>query len=119
MKSGLLIVSLLFCALGLPACDKEKDQYSGLSGLVAERNEARRQIRDENAQKKAAGRGQGSMGQTAPLPSRPSKKDETTSAVLYERDIEIVDARSKVSLAKGVAYMNKAGSIVRIKVVRE
>ena len=95
------------------ACEGDKDQYSGLSNLVAERNEARKLISDENKRaKKLAGQ---------------RKKDERSDAVaadkdmstvvLYEKNIDIVDSESRRKLARGVAYLNKSGQIVRIKII--
>ncbi|MDD9302792.1 MAG: hypothetical protein HUK40_10850 [Desulfobacter sp.] len=46
----------------------------------------------------------------------PEKKIDTT--VVYEKKVEIVDSQSRQSLAHGIAYMNKNGQIVKIKVKR-
>ena len=120
MRFEFAVICALAGAFLLSACDNDKDQYSGLSGLVAERNEARQNISNETALKKSLGKKTSDNG---------SKKDSVTgtlsppkeisSVVLYEREINIVDAKSKMPLAKGVAYMNKTGHIVRIKVIRE
>jgi hypothetical protein len=45
-----------------------------------------------------------------------AEKDIST-VVLYEKNIDIVDSESRRKLAKGIAYLNKSGQIVRIKIV--
>ena len=120
MRFGFAVIFLFAGSFLLSACDNEKDQYSGLSGLVAERNEARQNISNETALKKTLEKETGDNGSKKDSVSDAlSQPKEVSSVVLYEREINIVDAKSKMPLAKGVAYMNKTGHIVRIKVIRE
>lgn len=119
MRFGLAVICALVGSFLLSACDNEKDQYSGLSGLVAERNEARQNISDETALKKTFDKNHSANGSKENSGIGVSQSKEISSVALYEREINIVDAKSKMPLARGVAYMNKTGHIVRIKVIKE
>ncbi|HCY86705.1 MAG TPA: hypothetical protein DHV36_16355 [Desulfobacteraceae bacterium] len=95
------------------ACEGDKDQYSGLSELVAQRNEARKLISDENKRTKKLTRQQDNEKRSDVVETNKN----ISSVVLYEKSIDIVDSESRRRLAKGVAYLNKSGQIVRIKIV--
>jgi len=112
-----LIIFLLLSVMSVVACDSEKDTFSGLSDLVAERNEVRRAISKESRKKKNLTT---SSDQTSDVNSeQPAYRDVLSSGVLYEKNIEIVDSYSRRPLAKGVAYMNKKGRIVKIKILKD
>ncbi len=49
MRFGFTVICTLVGAFLVSSCDNDKDQYSGLSNLVAERNEARQNISNETA----------------------------------------------------------------------
>ncbi|MCP3943419.1 MAG: hypothetical protein GY710_18320 [Desulfobacteraceae bacterium] len=120
MKSGKILWCLLFSVLMLSGCDDKKDEFSGLSEMVSDRNEVRRNISDENARKKVVGKQE---SKDAPeddtLIDGLKKRGEISSVVLYERQIEVVDSSSHMALAKGIAYLNKEGQIVKIKIIKE
>ena len=120
MKLGKTLWCLFFSALMLSACDDKKDSFSGLSDLVKERNEIRQTISDETARKKVLEK-QGSKAYTKEDAAieRVKKKSEISSIVLYEREVEVVDSFSQLPLAKGIAYLNKEGQIVKIKIIKE
>ena len=102
----------------LPACDKEKDQYAGLSDLVAERQDVRESISEETAKKKKLTHLQ--KGEKERTSAGTNRNDApVSSVVVYEKQIEILDSETKIPLAKGIAYMNKSGQIVKIKVYRK
>lgn len=109
-------ISLLGLCLVL-SCDSEKDQYAGLGEMVAERQEVRKSIAEENARKKDQDSFWEDQGSSDMMADR--KEEAVSSVVVYEKQIEILDSDSKLPLAKGVAYMNKSGQIVRIKVYRK
>ncbi len=120
MRFGFAVVCALAGSFLLSACDNDKDQYSGLSGLVAERNEARKNISNETALKKSFDKKKSANGSKEDSAiDWVSQPEEISSVALYEREINIVDAKSKMPLAKGVAYMNKTGHIIRIKVIKK
>jgi len=115
MKFWKVLSCLFYGTLMLSACDDKKEDFSGLSNLVAERNEVRQVISDETARKKVAEK----QGLKDTPKDVVKKKEEISSVVVYERDIEVLDSSSRMSLAKGIAYLNKEGQIVRIKIIRE
>lgn len=110
------VIAGLFFLIG--GCeDKKEDPYSGLSNMVAERNEARRLIKEDNLSKKTGVR---VNKKDPPAVDQPVKKQgDMSAAIIYERPVEITDSESGLEIAKGVAYLNKEGKIVRIKLVEE
>jgi len=120
MKPGKILFSLLFSLLLLSACDDKKDGFSGLSDLVGKRNEVRKTISEKNTRKKSLEQHQSSVDSKDPvLLGKEKKKAEVSLIVLYEREIEVVDSYNRVALAKGIAYLNKEGQIVKIKIIKE
>ncbi len=125
MKSGKNFVCLLCLTLGLSllisACsdEKEKGDYSGVSELIAGRNKARYDVAEKPSQKKQVVQKR-VAGQSSPTAQRQkTKPEQINSVVLFEQNIDIVGTDSQKRLAKGVAYINKQGQIVRIKIIRD
>jgi len=115
---GFTIIVLGLCLLG--ACDSEKDQYAGLSEMVADRQEVRKNIAQDNQRKKSLEEiWEGGKQSSDRASHRKNESKPTSSVVVYEKQVEIWDSDSKRPLAKGVAYMNKSGQIVKIKVYRK
>ncbi|MFH2060801.1 MAG: hypothetical protein ABIJ59_18150 [Pseudomonadota bacterium] len=116
MKSGrilfLLLLSLFFL---ISACqdDGKKGDYSGVSELISGRNKARYDVAEKPPAKKK------SPNKPTIEETRASKTDELASAILYEQEVKIVGSNSGQTLADGVAYINKKGQIVRIKILKE
>ncbi len=117
MRLVIFIFAIVFTVM-VAGCEGDKESFSGLSDLVAKRTEVRQTISKQA--------GQGKKGNIQPqtyglkdsktLPHKVS--DEAISvAILYEKEIEIVDSQSGISLAKGRAYMNKQGRIIKIKIL--
>jgi hypothetical protein len=116
----ILWLFLLIILFLISACKDQNDKsenkgdYSGVSELISGRNKARYEIRDNPpVQKKRSGT---SLKQNNVQTSR---EDELASIILYEQDVKIVGSESGRTLANGVAYINKKGQIVRIKIVKE
>ncbi len=120
MKSGKVLWCLFFCVLMLSACDDKKDEFSGLSDLVKERTEVRQNLSEKIVRQKTLEK-QGAKADPKEDTSieRVAKKEAISSIVLYERNIEVVDSSSQLPLAKGIAYLNKEGKIVKIKILKE
>ncbi|RLC02392.1 MAG: hypothetical protein DRH34_07470 [Deltaproteobacteria bacterium] len=113
---------LLFCLFFLlSACqdDKGKNDYSGVGELISDRNKARYEAA-KNPPKKSSSSRKAKVNKvdSSKLKTTP-KKEEISSIVLYEEDIEVVGSKSGRTLAKGVAYINKKGQIVKIKILKE
>lgn len=120
MKMGHVVWGLFFCVVMLSGCDDKKDSFSGLSDMVGQRNEARQSISDKTARKKSLEKREASAGSKEDTALERIKKTEgVSSVVVHERDIEVVDSSSRMALAKGIAYLNKEGQIVKIKIIKE
>jgi len=123
MKSGKLLcfIYLLLLFLMISACqdDKEKkNDYSGLSNLISERNKARHGVDKKTFGKNTESKSvEENIGTTKK--ESDSKEEEVSSVVLYEEKVDIIDSESRRTLAKGIAYINKKGQIIRIKILRE
>lgn len=118
MSLGRMLVWLsIMPALLFFGCeDDKKDPYSGLSKIVAERNEARRIISDQKAREK--GNTQKTGRPTTQSPAA-GKGNVSSGSSLSERQVRIVDEVSGNRIAKGVAYLNEKGKIVRIKILKK
>ncbi|WP_035236150.1 hypothetical protein [Desulfobacter vibrioformis] len=94
-----LISFLIFFMAVLPACKNEDDNYAGVGKLIAERNKMRYRLAEES--------------------EKDARKKELSTNVLDEKKIIIVDTASGTPLGQGIAYVNKKGEIVKIKLVNE
>jgi len=119
MKLRKILWSLLFSVLVLSACEDKQDGFSGLSNLVEKRNEVRQTLSDKNAREKALQQQSNVDSKKAVALDEEKKKAEVSPFILYERDVEVVDSSNRKSLAKGVAYLNKEGQIVKITITKE
>ncbi|MCG8566521.1 MAG: hypothetical protein MI747_15715 [Desulfobacterales bacterium] len=108
-------ISILCMGLSLllAGCEGEGTSYSGFTGMVAERRDARRSMSKKNAQKKGKAEGEAVKERKASTPSKGS------NVIVRERMVNIVDASSEDHLGKGIAYLNKSGRIVRLKVLKK
>lgn len=102
-----LISFLIFLMVVLPACQSEDDNYAGLGKLIAERNKLRYQLAEESRRNK--GKTEASDQKTGSVSKEPSTN------VLAEKKIVIVDIASGTPIGQGIAYINKKGEIVKIK----
>lgn len=118
---------LLFAVAGLffliSGCQDEQGQgdYSGVSELISDRNRARHEVK-ENPPLRPSSPKRKTLEQADQTSGgsdlEPQKKD-LSSIILYEENVEIVGSDSGRTMARGVAYINKKGQIVRIKIVKE
>ncbi len=115
-----LIVFLgLFCLISACQDEKEKNDYSGVSELIAGRNKAR-YAAAKNPPKKSVSSTKRTTSETnTSKPISIPKKEELSTIILYEEDVEIVASKSGRTLAKAVASINKKGQIVKITILKE
>ncbi len=122
MKSGKIfcyICLVLFFLILACQDDKEtKNDYSGVSDLISERNKSRYDTAEKNPLKTVGSKPTEEKINTSKQESD-SKTEEVLSIVLYEEKVDIIGSESNRTLAKGVAYINKKGQIVRIKILKE
>jgi len=114
-----LLISLFFL---IPACkdDKDKNDYSGVSELIAERNKARYEMAKKSSKKTSSSKKITTDKTNSAQPKKvTSKKEDISSIILYKEDVKVVGSKSGRILAKGVAYINKKGQIVKIKILKE
>ena len=108
-------IALLSCLLFFficSSCEDKKEDYSGLSELVAQRHKARQSLSGKTSDPSDSSPDiQDERGGTGT-----KKKEDLTSNTLYSKEVEIVDSSSGTSLGRGVAYLNKEGDIVKIKI---
>jgi len=93
---------------------KKKNDFSGMAGLIADRNKARYDVAENPPTQKTTKRKLIRKTKTAE-----EKKELLATAILYEQKIKVVGSDSGRTLATGVAYINKKGQIVRIKITKE
>lgn len=113
-----------FVFLAFSACQDEqgKNDYSGVGQLISSRNKARYDAAENlppkeqstnktNVSKKSTTDGINALRSA-------SKQEKLSSIILYEEKIEILGSKSGRTLANGVAYINKKGEIVKIKILK-
>lgn len=112
-----LISFLVFFVAVLPSCKNEDDNYSGVGKLIADRNKMRYRLAEERENNKGKTRPSNQKNDSVSKDAleRVARKKELSTNVLDERQIVIVDSSSGTPLAQGVAYLNKQGKIVKIK----
>ncbi|NOX35577.1 MAG: hypothetical protein GXP56_17910 [Deltaproteobacteria bacterium] len=122
MKSGkiffYLFLSLFFF---LSACkdEKGKGDYSGVSELIANRNKARYDLAENPPAKSVKLKKRAKASNALKPESNSKKKENFSSVILYSEDVKIIGSESGQTLAKAVAYINKSGQIVKIKILKE
>ncbi len=107
-------LSILFFVV---SCKNEKSEdFKKVSELIANRNSARYHFAGKNNNNKEPKKVEEKV---QPEPIQQTKKEELSSVILYEEDIQIISESSKKTLAKGLAYLNEDGQIVRIRIIKE
>jgi hypothetical protein len=120
MKSGRIVLLLVLSVTFLiSACqdksDEKKGTFSGVSDLIADRNKARYDVAENPPEKRT----RTEKVTSSRTKTREEKKEELATAILYEQQIKVVGSDSGRTLASGIAYINKKGQIVRIKITKE
>ncbi len=117
-QKSTICVLVLFGFL-ITACQDEKgaSDWSGVSDLIGSRNKARHEAVDNQPKKTTRPRKVSTNSKKTVSNTKTNK--ELSSIILYEEDVKIVGSDSQRTLAKGVAYINKKGQIVRIKILKE
>ena len=114
---GLMIFGAFFLISGCQD-DKGKNDYSGVSDLISERNSARYEIAEKAPQKSENSKNIEKKVEEL-SPDSDAHQKELMSIILYEQKVKIVGNDSGRTLANGIAYVNKKGQIVRIKIIKE
>lgn len=116
-----LIYFLVFFVAVLPSCKSEDDNYSGVGKLIADRNKMRYQLADEteNDRETPGMSNQKNDSVSKDASGTVGSKKELSTNVLDEKKIIIVESSSGIPLGQGVAYVNKKGEIVKIKLVNQ
>ena len=104
-------MSCLLLFFACSSCKDKKEDYSGLSELVAQRQKARQSLSGKTSNQLDSKSDIQTEKESSGL-----KKEEMVSNTLYTREVVIVDTSSGTSLAKGIAYLNKEGEIIKIKI---
>jgi len=122
MRTRKLIVCILagLFIMMLASCQDEKqaDDFSGVGRLIAGRNKARYDKADDPTTEKEYTSKQKTANQKDVVQSASKYKDLST-ITLYEEKVNILASESGRTLAKGVAYLNKKGEIVKIKILKK
>ncbi len=121
MRSGKLFVCLLagLVFMVFASCQDEKkdDDFSGVGNLISNRNKARYEEAEHSAEKKSYTSKRKITTKKDAVQSE-SKKEGLSTIVLYEQRVKILASNSGKTLANGVAYINKQGEIVKIKIIK-
>lgn len=110
----ILFLACLLLFFACSSCEDGKEDYSGLSELVAQRQKARKALAGKTSDPSDSK----SVTQTT-KPGTGDKKEDRRSGSLYKKEVEIIDAISGTPLGKGIAYLDKEGDIIKIKIKKE
>ena len=119
-----LLLGFVFLIFSSCQDENENNDFSGVGKLIASRNKARYDAAEklppkEQSIDKTSVSEQNSTDKTNALKSEPdSRQEQLSSIVLYEEKIKILGSKSGRTLANGVAYINKKGEIVKIKILK-
>lgn len=111
-----LMVMLFFCA---GCSEDQKGDYKGVSELITSRNQARSSIKKKPGSTTASEQKETSAAEQHPDQQGVSGRqdeEEISPIILYEEKVIIVSQSSDKKLAEGIAYINKQGQIVRLKI---
>ena len=119
-----LLLGFVFLIFSSCQDENENNDFSGVGKLIASRNKARYDAAEklppkEQSIDKINVSEQNTTDRTNALESEPnSRQEQLSSIVLYEEKIKILGSKSGRILANGVAYINKKGEIVKIKILK-
>jgi len=125
-KNCFVYLLLGFVFLIFSSCQNENGEkdFSGVGRLIASRNKARYDAAEKLAPKeqsidKTNVSKKNTTDRTNALKSESKyRQEELSSITLYEEKIKILGSKSGRTLANGVAYINKKGEIVKIKILK-
>ncbi|NDY71425.1 hypothetical protein DO021_03110 [Desulfobacter hydrogenophilus] len=119
MRFFLIFLVFFFMAV-VTSCESEDDSYSGVGKLISDRNKMRYQLSDEkgNTKGKPGSSNQKTDSLSKDASEKVTSKQELSANVLDEKEIVIVEISSGKPLSQGVAYVNKKGDIVKIKLAQ-
>jgi hypothetical protein len=100
------------------ACEEKQDPYPGFSNMVAERHEVRKAISREKEKERERDQAAGVKDQPSSPPA-PDRDPRAASTLLYEKQVEITDAVTRKPIARAIAYLDRDGQIVRIRIIRQ
>ena len=114
---SLSVLLLIFVVTLTASCGSdEKDDFSGVGKLIADRNKMRYNIAEKSDNSETTAGPDQKAGTKPERVAGTNSQDKIPETVALEkRKIVIVDASSGTSLGQGVAFVNKKGEIVRIK----
>ncbi len=108
----LLITSVLLFIAGCGGDDNEKDDYSGVGKLIADRHKARVQKASSGSQDNSDTDTYTSKYKDSP-PSEPEKR---SSGLTFEENVKIVSEVSGKTIARATAYLDKSGKLINIRI---
>ena len=111
-----LYIAVGLCFLTSVSCqDEKKDDFSGVGRLISDRNKTRYAKDNDSSPPQSNTEKQQTKNKSI---QSESSKDDLFSVTLYEEDVKILGSKSGRVLARGVAYINKKGQIIKIKILK-
>ncbi len=113
-----LLAGLVLMVFASCQDEKQADDFSGVGRLISSRNKAR-YVEAENVSDKKSYTSKRKITDKNDVTESESKKEILSPIVLYEERVKIIASKSGHTLANGVAYINKKGAIVKIKILKK
>lgn len=114
-KIMLQVLFFIFALISIAGCsgDDKKNDYSTVSNMIADRNQARlNKANQESSSKKT-------IENKSPLPEETSDNQTSKQSypgMTFEEDISIVSDSSGKTIGVGKAYLDKSGKIINIRI---
>ncbi|MBF0303121.1 MAG: hypothetical protein HQK73_08780 [Desulfamplus sp.] len=116
MKIRLKLLFFVFALIFVIGCSKEeeKEDYSTVSNMIADRNKARL---NQAAQKKASAKKTIEVEEKlSENISNSQTEKQKTPGITFEENVKIISESSGKTIATGIAYLDKSGKIINIRV---
>lgn len=116
-KIRLALLFFVFALILVTGCNKEEekdDPYSTVSNMIAERNKARfSRVAQDSSSKRAVGN---EPVLSDEIPPAAQSERAKLPGITIEENIKIVSERSGKTIGTGIAYLDKSGKIITIRV---
>lgn len=116
-KIRLALLFFVFALILVTGCNKEEEKeepYSTVSNMIAERNKARFSRAAQDSSSKRAVGNEPVLSDEIP-PAAQSERAKLPG-ITIEENIKIVSERSGKTIGTGIAYLDKSGKIITIRV---
>ncbi|SLM28857.1 conserved exported hypothetical protein [Desulfamplus magnetovallimortis] len=114
IKASLFLVASAMLLLNACSNDESTGDYSGVGKLISDRNKARIRKAASDSQE------QNSTDQSSSFNdgSEDASSERITPGLTFEENVKIVSESSGKTIARAIAYLDKSGRIINIRIMK-